>query len=247
MSTLYDDYATLTRATGIAHAEDVRRTAAHFASHLLPLLAKLEPGLEQGAWLEFGAGWGRNLLALRELGIRDVIGVDISREQVALAHRVGLPEMILIDTRQDLSQALDGRRFDFLLAIDVLEHLSLHQLEAFAAAARTVLRPGGLLVVQVPNDLAPFNPVRSGDLTHLRAFTPASIRQFFLLAGAQPISVFGIPFPGTGWSQAGRRALVALVVAPLVRLVSVALYGRGADEVHVTPNLLGVARLLPQT
>lgn len=246
MSTLYDEYTTVTRATALAHAADAHRTAVHFARHLMPLLPQLASTAEHGAWLEFGAGWGRNLLALRELGVRDIVGVDISREQVTLAHSLGLSELRLIDPGQPLPQLLGSRRFDVLLAIDVLEHLSLSQLEAFALDARTLLRPDGLLVVQVPNDLAPFNPVRSGDLTHLRAFTPASLRQFFALAGVQPIHIGGIPFPGTGWSQVLRRVVVTFVVAPLVHFVSTALYGKGADPVPVTPNLLGVARRSPE-
>ena len=245
MSSIYDEYASVTRATEIAHADDARRTAVHFARHLMPRIPQVKSVAERGAWLEFGAGWGRNLLALRELGVRDLVGVDISREQVSLAHRLGLPELRLIDPGQPLLQMLAGRCFDVVLAIDVLEHLSLAQLEAFAADVHALLRPGGLLVLQVPNDLAPFNPVRSGDLTHLRAFTPTSVQQFFALAGVQPIHIGGIPFPGVGWSQTLRHAVVTSVIAPIVQLLSIALYGNGAGPVPVSPNLLGIARLSP--
>jgi 2-polyprenyl-3-methyl-5-hydroxy-6-metoxy-1,4-benzoquinol methylase len=137
---------------------------------------------------------------------------------------------------------MEQSQFDILLAIDVLEHLDLDGLHRFSRLVREVLRPGGLLIVQVPNAQAPFNPVTAGDLTHLRAFTPASLRQLFALAGTDAVHLSGMPFPGHGKSHQVRSAAIRGLVAPCVRLLCWLLYGRSPDRVVVEPNLLGVAR-----
>jgi SAM-dependent methyltransferase len=242
MSSLYDAYATVTQATSLSHSIDVARTAQHFERYLLPWLKRKGCDLKRSRILEFGAGWGRNLLALQSIGAKDARGVDISAEQVALGRRLGLSSLELVAPDEDLELRLGETRFDLLLAIDVLEHLTLTQLERFAAVAPRLLAPGGLLVVQVPNDLAPFNPVRAGDLTHLRAFTPASLRQFFALAQLEPTLIAGMPFPGKGMAHLVRRVLVLCLVTPMSRLASFALYGREVNPVSFEPNLLGIAQ-----
>jgi len=242
MSTLYDTYSTLTQATSLVHNSDVARTARQFQRRLLPWLIREGCDIRQCRILEFGAGWGRNLLALQLLGATDARGVDISAEQVALGLSLGLSSLELVAADEDLEFRFGDTRFDLLLAIDVLEHLTLPQLERFASVVPRLLAPGGLLVVQVPNDLAPFNPVRAGDLTHLRAFTPASLRQFFALAGLAPSRIVGMSFPGGGAAHLIRRILVSCLVTPLIRFISFALYGRPAEPVMTEPNLLGIAQ-----
>jgi cyclopropane fatty-acyl-phospholipid synthase-like methyltransferase len=245
VNSLYRRYATVTRTNSLVFSTEVKRTARQLETRLLPVLKRAGLDLATAQILEFGVGWGRNLLALRSLGARDTRGVDVSPEQVALARDVGLETVTLVAPDEDLVQRFGDARFDLLLAIDVIEHLSLPQMERFATAVRTMLSPNGLLVVQVPNDLAPLNPIRCGDLTHLRAFTPESLRQFFSLAGVEPLHIAGIPFPGTGPLFTLRRVMTVGFVLPVLRCMWFLLYGRGFELVSFEPNLLGVARRQP--
>jgi SAM-dependent methyltransferase len=241
MSSLYDTYATQTRSTDLDHRADIRRVARHLRRHLLPVLPS---GIDLGKSriFEFGAGWGRNLLALAELGACDLRGIDISAEQVAIGHRLGLDRLELVPPGAAPPSSVDEARFDIVLAIDVLEHLDLDALHAFSGLVRRTLVPGGLLIVQVPNALAPFNPVPAGDLTHLRGFTPGSLRQFLTLAGTDALHLSGIPFPGEGPGHALRSALARALVQPAAALISLLLYGRSADPVRIEPNLLCIGR-----
>jgi len=241
MPNVYETYSRTTSANSLEHAKDSARVAKHFHRHLLPILQREGCALEKARIFEFGAGWGRNLQALRSLGGKDLRGVDISQEQVELAHRLGMDSITLTSPEEDLGLRLEGERFDLILVMDVLEHLSLRQIEILAETIQKIVSPSGLIVIQVPNDLAPLNPVRFGDLTHLRAFTVASVKQFFELANVQSLSIKGVPFPGSGIPQLLRSALVTILVAPLTRFVSFLLYGRN-EEKFVDPNLLAVGR-----
>jgi 2-polyprenyl-3-methyl-5-hydroxy-6-metoxy-1,4-benzoquinol methylase len=240
MSSLYDTYATQTGSDLLDHSADVHRVAEHFRRRLLPALP---PGvdLQRSRIFEFGAGWGRNLLALSQLGATELYGIDISEEQVAIGRRLGLANLELVIPGSALPATMRQSTFDIVLAIDVLEHLDLDGLHQFSRMVRDILRPGGLLIVQVPNAQAPFNPVTAGDLTHLRGFTPSSLRQLFALAGTDAVHVAGMPFPGHGASHRMRAAVAQGLVAPCARLLSWVLYGRSPDRVWVEPNLLGVA------
>lgn len=241
MTPLYETYTTLTKANTLDHKMEVLRTARHLRCQLLPALLREGCILSKARVLEFGAGWGRNLLALRSLGARQLYGVDISPEQVCLAHTLGLDDVTLICPDDDLAEYWANSRFDLVLAMDVLEHLSLPQLERFARSIGSILSPGGVLVVQVPNDLAPLNPVRAGDITHLRAFTCSSLGQFFTLAGVELRFLKGISFPGCGLTYAVRRTVTSALVTPLLRGLALIMYGRTGEQWN-DPNLLAIGR-----
>jgi hypothetical protein len=102
------------------------------------------------------------------------------------------------------------------------------------------LRPGGVLVVQVPNDLAPLSPIRAGDLTHVRAFTGASVVQFLRLCGICPVTVRGVGFPGRGPVYWARTALTRIVLGPLLLGLSRILYGRTDPYGIYEPNILAI-------
>lgn len=242
MSSLYDTYASQTGAETLDHLTDVRRVAEHFRRHLVPVLSS-NVELDKCSIFEFGAGWGRNLLAMAELGVTELCGIDISEEQIAIGRRLGLTKLELLTPGSPLPASITQSQYDIVLAIDVLEHLDLDALYDFSRMVRKILKPNGLLIVQVPNALAPFNPVIAGDLTHLRGFTSASLRQLLALSGTEPIHLAGIPFPGQSALHAVRAFISHVLVAPFVRLLSWILYGRSADLVMVEPNLLGVARV----
>src|SRR5262245_50159978 len=131
--------------------------------------------------LDLGCGRGRLGFEIEQLGYR-VTGVEANR--VAIAAALGrISELIEMDLLQfeRVEFALSGRRFDWLLASDVLEHLAnpLETLQFY----RHLLKPGGRLIVSLPNVALWDNRLRllfgrfhyqdSGvlDRTHLRFFT----------------------------------------------------------------------------
>jgi glycosyltransferase involved in cell wall biosynthesis len=102
---------------------------------------------------------------------------------------------------------LDLARYDFLLLLDVIEHLASP--ESFVAGLRSALRfaPGARIIASTGNVgffinrlmllLGQFNYGKRGvlDLTHTRLFTFASFRRLFEQAGFRVLETRAIPGP----------------------------------------------------
>jgi len=189
--------------------------------------------------LDVGCGYGRYLYALRRMGFTDCYGIDISGEQVAYAvSTLGLANV----EHADALVWLDARRgtYDAILALDLLEHLPTDDLLALGRTMRDALKPGGRLIVQVPNAMAPLNPVTYGDLTHVRAFTVESLRQLFLAVGLVPGGFHEIPPYVHGALSAVRRAAWHAVVRPSLHLFVSLVHGKVPARIY-SANMIGVA------
>ncbi|MDP8909945.1 MAG: class I SAM-dependent methyltransferase, partial [Chloroflexota bacterium] len=101
--------------------------------------------------LELGCGTGYMItLPLRTWGY-DVVGIDLDETSIRygreLLRRNGLdPSALRV---ADLGQLDES--FDVILASEILEHLCDDELEETLATVRARLRPGGRLLVTVPN------------------------------------------------------------------------------------------------
>lgn len=105
----------------------------------------LRDSAESGPVLDVGCGGGLFLGMLRERGFR-VIGLDISPDAAAVAwKRQGVPA--LCGSLADC--ALEAESCAAVTMFHVLEHL--HDPRVYLNAAHRLLRPGGRLIVQVPN------------------------------------------------------------------------------------------------
>lgn len=132
---------------------------------------------------DLACGSGRLLLLLKEMGYRNVTGVDLSPKQVELARQVS-PNVVA----GDLLDFLAGRpeSFDLLVAIDFLEHLYKDEVLTFLDQSHRALMPGGRIILQMPNCESPFvGGVQHGDMTHEMALTPALLRTLLKHCGFQ--------------------------------------------------------------
>jgi len=134
-----------------------------------------------------------------------VWGVEI--EPDAAAEAKGVCEQVVVGDVEslDLESSFDGRRFDVVLLLDVLEHL----VDPAATLRRTAatLRPGGHVVVSLPNvthsavrlDLlrGRFSYTEAGllDRTHLRFFDAAGVAQLFADAGMDVVESLRVTVP----------------------------------------------------
>lgn len=100
--------------------------------------------------LDAGAGTGAAGVALRQLGFRDVVGVDLSPEMIARAEAKGVYRRTLV---ADLSLPVDGLRENAYDAAILVGVFSFGQAppEALDEVLR-VVRPGGVVVLTMRTD-----------------------------------------------------------------------------------------------
>jgi 2-polyprenyl-3-methyl-5-hydroxy-6-metoxy-1,4-benzoquinol methylase len=98
--------------------------------------------------LDLGCGGGHNGAMLKKAGAREVVGVELDAKAAAQA-RKRLDRVCECDLAHLDPTELGDAPFDAILASDVLEHLS--DAEGVLALAVTRLRPGGAVVLSLPN------------------------------------------------------------------------------------------------
>lgn len=133
--------------------------------------------------VDLGCGHGAVLYHLQRAGYRNLIGVDTSPEQIAVARRAGLSQTVQGDIESFAREMRTGS-VGVVLLIDVLEHFSGSENLAVLDEVFRVLAPEGLCIAHVPNAEGIFGMrIRYGDLTHESAFTWRSASQLFAVAG----------------------------------------------------------------
>jgi 2-polyprenyl-6-hydroxyphenyl methylase/3-demethylubiquinone-9 3-methyltransferase len=100
--------------------------------------------------LDIGCGGGILAEPLARLGA-SVVGVDPSASNIAVARRHAEKSKLTIDYRDSSTEALaaSGERFDVVLAMEVVEHVT--NLHLFIDAAAALTKSGGLLFVATLN------------------------------------------------------------------------------------------------
>ena len=125
---------------------------------------------------------------LRDAGYRNTAGVDVSPEQIARAHRLGLTDVRHADIDGFLDETA-ACSVDVVLLMDVLEHLTREELFRTLDGVVRVLANGGVCIAHMPNAEGLFGMrIRYGDFTHEQAFTAQSSRQVFRAVGFSRVS-----------------------------------------------------------
>ena len=114
--------------------------------------------------LDFGCGVGRLTRALAE-HFADCWGVDISPTMITLAKEFNrdLPQCRFLLNDRDTLEGLQGSYFGFIYSSIVLQHMAERYIRKYLAELVRVLRPGGVLVFQLPDSL------RGSTLSRIRA------------------------------------------------------------------------------
>lgn len=115
--------------------------------HILKKL-QLKPG---ETLLDIGSGWGELIIRAAKLYQVKTVGITLSEEQFKKTQEriqemglEGLAEVALLDYRQLAKQ---GRIFDKVVSVGMLEHVGQANLKAFMATLAQLLAPGGLALV----------------------------------------------------------------------------------------------------
>jgi glycosyltransferase involved in cell wall biosynthesis len=152
-------------------------------------------------WLVADLGSSRGVLSAQLAGkVAHVTSADVERPSEA-----GAAEAIALDLNGDFDRELGTRRYDCVLALDVLEHLERPEEGVRKIAA--ILKPGGTLYASTGNIaylvmrlslvLGQFNYGKRGilDLTHTRLFTIYSFKKLLVNGGftIKEVRGFGPP------------------------------------------------------
>ena len=150
--------------------------------------------------LDVGSGPSELSRLLKKKGNR-IVGVDRFFPE---DNHAALEQKIEKDLEKDFELPF-GREFDFVLFLDVLEHL--REPAALLARARQYLKPGGKVIVSVPNVAhwsvrfsLLFGSFRYGDRgildkTHLHFYTLKTFRQMLKENNYKVIKVAATPLP----------------------------------------------------
>jgi 2-polyprenyl-6-hydroxyphenyl methylase/3-demethylubiquinone-9 3-methyltransferase len=109
--------------------------------------------LEGLSLLDIGCGGGLLSEPMTRLGAQ-VTGVDASARNIAVASLHAERQGLAIDYRQGTAEALaaEGARFDVVMALEIVEHVS--DVDLFLRSCGQMVKPGGLLFLSTLNRTA---------------------------------------------------------------------------------------------
>jgi SAM-dependent methyltransferase len=199
---------------GRYHDKAPEHTAREAASHS-SWLGALLPSDKEARIVDVGCGYGYALLAMKKLGYHNISGLELSEQQADQTRRNGLLVEVTDDTT--LTLLANPQSYDCILLLDVLEHVPVEAQIDFLRACASALKPGGRLILTVPNASAILSPRwRYNDYTHHSSFTEHSLHFVLLNAGFESVVVekdrspkcFPLRFWRRSWISLFRKWLV---------------------------------------
>ena len=175
---LYSNYHSLNRRPKLSSPEVRRISAASFRRSLGAWL----PANRDSRILDIACGEGALLDCLRGEGFKNLLGFDLSPENVRLCHELGLDFVQQGDALRLSERPETG--FDTILAFDLIEHLPKQSAAGFLDQVREKLAPGGSIILQTPNMGSLYaSHNRYYDLTHEFGVTEKSAIDLLMLGG----------------------------------------------------------------
>lgn len=155
-----------------------------FRQLYLPLL----PAGRDARILDLGCGYGEFVYFLQRSGYTNASGVDLNHRQLEVGRGLGVWNIQWGDATAVFTESRGG--FDFISAIDILEHIPKNQVLALLEQVYAALSPGGRFLCQVPNMAAFYTPLFYMDFSHETPFTASSLKQALELASFVNVRVF---------------------------------------------------------
>ena len=185
-SRIYNSYVSSGQAGADANTNTIEFDNPYYDNLIAKHLPKHNKDLKI---LDLACGHGKLIYALKKSGYTSVSGVDVSKEQVAVANKAGLEVK-----QQDLKAFIESsakKSYDIIFMMDILEHFEKAEILSVLDSVHSLLKDDGMLVLHIPNGVGIFGmKAMYGDFTHHTAFTPQSIRQILLVCNFNQVRSF---------------------------------------------------------
>ncbi len=176
----------------------------------------------------------------RQMGFRNMHGVDGSPEQVETARRLGIDGVEQGDVMDTLFNVVEGA-IDCVVAFDLIEHFTKNELIGLVDEVCRVLKFGGRWIIHTPNAESPFgNRMLFWDFTHELAFTRTSLAQLLMSSGFSKVRCFK-EHPVPHGLKSAVRWLLWKVFRNMLRLYMAAETGDLDRDAIFSQNLLCMA------
>jgi len=231
---LYDQYynSQSGRRLNMALTEKIRENHIQLRHEILPLI----PQRKEIRLLDIGCGYGEWLLLLKDQGYLNTFGIDISPEQVAQAHAMGMNNVEVADVFDFLAK--NPKAFDCITGIDIIEHFSKDELVKLLELIKAALADDGVAIFRTPNmDGLLASVYAYGDFTHASLLNYSSAMQLGIACGFRNVEVLPSYIRVNGFLKNLVRRLYwwqCTIDAKMVLFAS----GRSTKGVLFTPNLL---------
>ena len=178
--------------------------------------------------LEIACNKGYLLAALHVFQFKNLYGIDLSPLDVEKAKQIVPAADVSYADAFDYLQK-NGERFDVIILKAVLEHVRKHQIIPLLEAIKSSLKPGGIVVVDVPNmDWLFAQHERYMDFTHEVGFTRESLAQVMRQVFSSVDVQKGRPAMSPGFKSRVEVHLRRILVFSLNRVFR--LVGEGASD-----------------
>jgi 2-polyprenyl-3-methyl-5-hydroxy-6-metoxy-1,4-benzoquinol methylase len=155
--------------------------------------------------LEIGFGNGGFIKFLLENN-STVTGLEIQEEQLEKAQHLGIETYSLIEN-------IANKKYDLIVGFDVLEHLSITELQNFFSKAESLLAKDGVMFFRFPNaDSFAGMIAQNGDYTHITAIGISKLQQLLRPVGLNIIHFDGAILYPKRFFVHGIRALIRKVI-----------------------------------
>jgi 2-polyprenyl-3-methyl-5-hydroxy-6-metoxy-1,4-benzoquinol methylase len=214
----------------------LHKQADFFSKEILPFF----PDSKKCSILDIGAGNGSFLLACKQNGYTNCIGLDLSPEQVKIGQSFGINELLEADALNWMKQ--NPGKYDVVTAFDLVEHLTKDELMEMISAIVNSLKPGGIFIFRTPNLDCPLpNPYARGDFSHETFLNKHSATQLLYANGFNSVSISeGLIQTNSPFKEMVRKSFMGIYrICFKIKLFTL---GYVSSDILITPNLIAVAK-----
>ncbi|MEI6128649.1 MAG: class I SAM-dependent methyltransferase [Planctomycetota bacterium] len=186
------------------------RSGEGFINYIGEALHQRRIDVARGSALDFGCGYGRLTQALTR-HFAKVVGVDAAEAMVLAArkhNRFGERVAYVYNPAPDLA-VFPSASFDFVLTVLVLQHMRADFQQGYLREFLRVLRPGGVLFVQIPtvpttpvlDSISRLDEVAGEACIEIHGQSQASVEALFLAAGGELLYAEADTWAGVEWGS----------------------------------------------